>query len=106
MAVFDDVEREQKLVIYSHSIDWLNRLPIAHKGEGQTVALPAEEPLRKECEHFIESIVTRRTPRTDGRNGVKLLEELDACERSLHGQPVSIQLHDAPTKYFADPTAV
>jgi len=65
MAVFDDVEKERKLVIYSHSIDWLNRLPIAHKGEGQTVPLPADEPLKRECEHFIESIVTRKTPRTD-----------------------------------------
>jgi UDP-2-acetamido-3-amino-2,3-dideoxy-glucuronate N-acetyltransferase len=106
MAVFDDVEKEHKLVIYSHSIDWLNRLPIAHKGEGQTVPLPADEPLRKECEHFIESIVTRRTPRTDGRNGVKVLEVLDACERSLRGQAVSVQVHEESTKYFADPTAV
>jgi UDP-2-acetamido-3-amino-2,3-dideoxy-glucuronate N-acetyltransferase len=106
MAVFDDIERERKLVIYSHSIDWLNRLPIAHKGEGQTVPLSAEEPLRKECEHFIESIVTRRTPRTDGRNGVKVLEVLEACERSLHEQAVSVQVHAAATKYLADPTAV
>ena len=106
MAVFDDVERERKLVIYSHSIDWLNRLPIAHKGEGQTVPLPAEEPLRNECEHFIECVVTRRTPRTDGNNGVKVLEVLDACERSLHSQAASVQVHQAATQYFADPTAV
>jgi UDP-2-acetamido-3-amino-2,3-dideoxy-glucuronate N-acetyltransferase len=106
MAVFDDVEKERKLVIYSHSIDWLNRLPIAHKGEGQTVSLPTDEPLRKECEHFIESIVTRKTPRTDGRNGVKVLEVLDACERSLRGEAVSVQVHEASTRYFADPTAV
>ena len=106
MAVFDDVEKEHKLVIYSHSIDWLNRLPIAHKGEGQTVPLSTEEPLRKECEHFIESIVTRRTPRTDGRDGVRVLEVLDACERSLHGGAVSVQVHKAEPRYFADPTAV
>jgi UDP-2-acetamido-3-amino-2,3-dideoxy-glucuronate N-acetyltransferase len=106
MAVFDDLEKERKLVIYSHSIDWLNRLPVAHKGEGQTVPLPAEEPLKIECEHFIESIVTRKTPRTDGRNGVKVLEVLDACERSLRGEAVSVQVHDAATKYFADSTAV
>ena len=106
MAVFDDVEREHKLVMYSHSIDWLNRLPIAHKGEGQAVPLPTDEPLKKECEHFIESIVTRRTPRTDGRNGVKVLEVLDACERSLHGGAASVQVHEAATKYFVDPTAV
>jgi UDP-2-acetamido-3-amino-2,3-dideoxy-glucuronate N-acetyltransferase len=106
MAVFDDIEKERKLVIYSHSIDWLNRLPIAHKGEGQTIALSAEEPLRKECEHFIESIVTRRTPRTDGKNGLKVLEVLDACERSLHGGSVSVQVHETATGYFADPTAI
>jgi len=106
MAVFDDVETVRKLVIYSHSIDWRNRLPIAHKGEGQTVPIPAEEPLRNECEHFIESIVTRRTPRTDGNNGVKVLEVLDACERSLHSQAASVQVHEAATQYFADPTAV
>jgi UDP-2-acetamido-3-amino-2,3-dideoxy-glucuronate N-acetyltransferase len=105
MAVFDDVERERKLVIYSHSIDWLNRLPIAHKGEGQTVHLPAEEPLRNECEHFIETIVTRRTPRTDGNNGVKVLEVLEACERSLHSQAASVRVH-AETQYFTAPTAV
>ena len=106
MAVFDDVEQERKLVIYSHSIDWLNRLPVAHKGEGHVVQLSGDEPLRKECEHFIESIVTRNTPRTDGRNGVKVLEVLEACERSLRGQIASAQISDAGTNYFADPTAI
>src|SRR5205085_777803 len=106
MAVFDDIEKDRKLVIYSHSIDWLNRLPIAHKGEGQAVALPAEEPLRKECEHFIESIVARTSPRTDGRDGLKVLEVLDACERSLRGGSVSVQVHETATRYFVDPRAV
>jgi UDP-2-acetamido-3-amino-2,3-dideoxy-glucuronate N-acetyltransferase len=106
MAVFDDVEKERKLVIYSHSIDWLNRLPIAHKGEGQMVTLPADEPLKKECEHFIECIVTRRVPRTDGNNGVRVLEVLDACERSLHANAASVEVHEAALKYFSDPTAV
>src|SRR5262249_11339367 len=27
MAVFDDVEPERKLTLYSHRIDWLNRMP-------------------------------------------------------------------------------
>lgn len=105
-VVFDDVERDRKLVIYSHSIDWLNRLPVAHKGEGQTVVLPVEEPLRNECEHFIESIVTRRKPRTDGNNGVEVLEVLDACERSLNSKASSVHVQESERMYFADPTAV
>jgi UDP-2-acetamido-3-amino-2,3-dideoxy-glucuronate N-acetyltransferase len=105
-AVFDDVERERKLVLYPHRIDWVNRLPVACKDEGQVVPLPAGEPLRKECEHFIECVVTRTRPRTDGRNGVRVLRVLDACERSLHAQAVMVDVHEAATKYFADPTAV
>jgi len=105
-AVFDDVEKERKLVIYAHHIDWVNRLPVARRDSGQVVPLPEEEPLRRECEHFIESMVTRRTPRTDGSSGVQVLQVLDACERSLRAQARTVQLHEAMAKYFADPTAV
>jgi UDP-2-acetamido-3-amino-2,3-dideoxy-glucuronate N-acetyltransferase len=105
-AVFDDVEKERKLVLYSHRIDWLNRLPVARSEEGQIVPLPAEEPLRNECQHFIESMMTRRNPRTDGNNGVQVLEVLDACERSLHAQAMRVQVRERTRKYFADPTAV
>ena len=31
MAVFDDMENERKLVLYSHSINWVNRVPIAER---------------------------------------------------------------------------
>jgi UDP-2-acetamido-3-amino-2,3-dideoxy-glucuronate N-acetyltransferase len=105
-AVFDDVEKERKLVLYSHRIDWLNRSPVARSEEGQIVPLPAEEPLRNECEHFIESMISRRNPRTDGNNGVQVLEVLDACERSLHAQAMRVQVRETTMKYFADPTAV
>jgi UDP-2-acetamido-3-amino-2,3-dideoxy-glucuronate N-acetyltransferase len=106
MAVFDDTEPERKLVMYSHRIDWLNRVPVAHKDGGHVVPLPAEEPLRRECEHFLECIDQRQTPRTDGENGVKVLQVLEACERSLseRGQPVELQ--PAEPAYFAHPTAV
>ncbi len=105
MAVFDDTEPVRKLVLYSHRIDWINRLPVARKDEGQVVQLPAEEPLRKECEHFLDCIASRQQPRTDGTSGVRVLEVLEACERSLRdgGRPATIT-QSAP--YFAHPTAV
>jgi UDP-2-acetamido-3-amino-2,3-dideoxy-glucuronate N-acetyltransferase len=105
-AVFDDVEKERKLVLYSHRIDWLNRHPVASRNEGVVVPLPPDEPLRKECEHFIECALTRRTPRTDGRAGVQVLEVLDACERSLHANAVMVPVRVAVSAYFADRTAV
>ncbi len=105
-AVFDDVEKERKLVLYPHRIDWVNRIPIACKDDGQIVPLTAEEPLRKECEHFIECMVTRTAPRTGGENGVKVLQVLDACERSLRAHAETVKVFEGAIKYFADPTAV
>ncbi len=40
------------------------------------------------------------------QSGVKVLEVLDACERSLHSRAISVQVHESATKYFADSTAV
>lgn len=106
MAVFDDTEPVNKLMMYSHRIDWLDRVPVAHKDGGHVVPLPAEEPLRRECEHFLECIRSGSHPRTDGENGLRVLQVLDACGRSLGqgGQPVEIQTHQPA--YYAHPTAV
>jgi UDP-2-acetamido-3-amino-2,3-dideoxy-glucuronate N-acetyltransferase len=83
MAVFDDVDPERKLTLYSHRIDWLNRTPVARHDDVQDVELPKEEPLRRECEHFLDCVRTRQAPRTDGASGVQVLQVLEACEHSL-----------------------
>jgi UDP-2-acetamido-3-amino-2,3-dideoxy-glucuronate N-acetyltransferase len=107
MAVFDDTETERKLVLYTHRIDWVNRVPVAHKLEGEVVALPAEEPLRRESQHFLDCMANREKPRTDGQSGVRVLQVLEACELSLrdNGKPVDVTTPVA-RNYFADPTAV
>jgi UDP-2-acetamido-3-amino-2,3-dideoxy-glucuronate N-acetyltransferase len=40
----------------------------------------------------VDCIRTRRTPRTDGANGLRVLRVLDACQRSLEngGHPVDL----------------
>ena len=105
-AVFDDVEKERKLVLYPHRIDWVNRTPNACRDEGQVISLPNIEPLRHECEHFIESIVTRVRPRTDANEGLRVLRVLDACEKSLRSQGPAATVGDRPTEFYADATAV
>lgn len=107
MAVFDDVERERKLVLYSHRIDWLDRVPTAHKENGQVLPLPPAEPLRVECEHFLRCMETRQEPRTSGESAVRVLEVLEGCERSLRmkGHPVEV-FQKAPVSYSAHETAV
>jgi UDP-2-acetamido-3-amino-2,3-dideoxy-glucuronate N-acetyltransferase len=82
MAVFEDTA-EEKLVLYPHRVEWINRAPTAFKGEGEAVPLEMREPLRVECEHFLECIETGASPRTDGEEGLRVLRILDACQRSL-----------------------
>ena len=106
MAVFDDLEVERKLVLYSHRIDWHDRVPVAHKADAEFVLLPKEEPLRRECEHFLHCVSTRETPLTDGRNGVRVLEVLDACERSLQKNGSPVEVEQVRLQYFAHPTAI
>jgi len=107
MAVFDDTQTDTKLVLYPHRIEWIDRVPVARRMEGEAVQLAQKEPLRTECEHFLECIVDRKTPNTDGENGLRVLKVLHAASESLreHGKPVP--LAQAPTqKYYVDPTAI
>jgi UDP-2-acetamido-3-amino-2,3-dideoxy-glucuronate N-acetyltransferase len=82
MAVFDDTA-EHKLVLYPHRVEWKNRVPTAIKAEGEIVALDAGEPLRAECQHFLEAVARRQTPVSDGAEGLRVLRVLDGCQRAL-----------------------
>jgi UDP-2-acetamido-3-amino-2,3-dideoxy-glucuronate N-acetyltransferase len=107
MAVFDDTQTDTKLVLYPHRIDWIDRIPVARKMEGENVPLGQGEPLRTECLHFLECVRDRRTPNTDGQNGLRVLKILHAASESIreHGKPSSLSKPGIPF-YFVDPTAV
>lgn len=111
MAVFDDISKDQKLVLYPHRIDWIERVPVARKAEGEVVPFEMHEPLRAECAHFLECIRTRTRPRTNGDEGLRVLTVLQACQRSLDqgGSPVSLAAAEPAAEvlpFFAHETAV
>jgi UDP-2-acetamido-3-amino-2,3-dideoxy-glucuronate N-acetyltransferase len=106
MAVFDDTQAERKLMLYPHRIEWVDRVPVARKADGEAVTLAKDEPLRIECAHFLECVRNRTKPRTDGENGVRVLQILQAAGQSMrdYGQPVTTGAKRAP-RYFAHPSA-
>jgi UDP-2-acetamido-3-amino-2,3-dideoxy-glucuronate N-acetyltransferase len=83
MAVFDDMEPAHKLALYPHSIEWKEHLPVPTKMEAEIVHLDPGEPLRAECAHFLDCIQTRRKPQTDGCEGVRVVQVLQLCQKSL-----------------------
>jgi len=93
MAVFDDVVKEGKLKLFDKGVDWMDGQPVIRQTSESTLFFPELEPLREELLHFIDCVKTRKTPRTDGRNGLDVLRVLDAGQRSLDagGKPVTIR---------------
>src|SRR5262249_18250143 len=106
MAVFDDVEPERKLTLYSHRIDWLNRMPVARRDSGQIAPLAKGGPLHRECEHLLDCVRTRHTTRSDGESGARVLEVPEACENSLRKDGLPATMQRASLPYYAHPSAV
>jgi predicted dehydrogenase len=86
MATFDDMDLERKVTVYDKGFD--ERVGsygeyITRSGDIWSPQVPAVEPLRIECEHFIECVRDGRTPRSDGEAGVRVVRVLEALQQSL-----------------------
>jgi UDP-2-acetamido-3-amino-2,3-dideoxy-glucuronate N-acetyltransferase len=97
MAVFDDTA-EHKLVLYPHKVEWRNRIPTAVKADAEVVALDDREPLKAECQHFIDCVETRTSPVSNGAEGLRVLRVLDACQRSISNGAVTLDAVEPTTK--------
>ncbi len=92
MASFDDVNKQ--LVLYDQRVDVNGGQPVPVKGEGEVVPFAADEPLRIECQAFLDAMARRQQPLTDGRSGLRVLRVLQAAQRSLmmNGEPVQLPI--------------
>jgi predicted dehydrogenase len=96
---YDDLS-EARLVRYhrrydqSQERDPQGRLRWHWRDEGgQPIDIARSEPLRAECQHFIECIVAGKQPATDGWSGLAAVRVLEACERSLDNNNTWIELN-------------
>lgn len=86
MATFDDMLIEGKLTIYDKGFDEDTRSwgeYIARSGDTFSPRIPNREPLRIECEHFIDAVRTGIPPRSDGQSGLRVVRVLEQLQRSL-----------------------
>lgn len=98
MAVFDDVDSTEKLRIYDKGVqrpayDSYGDSLSLRFGDISIPRIDMREPLRLECQHFIDCILHGQRPLSDGRNGVQVLRVLEAGQRSLElgGEPVVLE---------------
>ncbi len=99
MAVFDDMESEEKVRIYDKGVTRKNKDFVSYDefltlrfGDIFIPHITMAEPLKRECQHFLNCIKENKAPRSDGRDGLRVVKVLAAAQKSLErgGEPVEI----------------
>lgn len=113
MVVFDDtLPWEQKLLLYRNPVSWQpGNIPKENKTEAEEVIVSKAEPLKEECLHFLASCRERSIPRTDGYEGLRVLQVLQAAQASLHEDgeaknPIHCTYNRSSKSYQAHPSAI
>jgi predicted dehydrogenase len=96
MAVFDDMETERKLTVYDKGpipkTDSYGEYIQVRSGDIWIPKIPADEPLRLVCQHFVDAVRNGTAPLSGGPEGVAVVEVLEALTASLgqSGRPVDL----------------
>jgi len=98
MAVFDDLEPNEKLKIYDKGAeintdyDTFAEYVGLRFGDITVPYIRVGEPLLIECDHFLQCVRGRQQPLSDGLDGLRVVQVLEAADRSLekNGAPVSL----------------
>jgi predicted dehydrogenase len=89
MAVFDDTNVEERIRVHDKAA-----LPAAavggvpgrvgyHRGAVTSPVVACDEPLAVQARHFVECVRTGAQPRTDGANGLAVVQVIEAAQLSL-----------------------
>ena len=98
MIVFDDMEAAEKVRVYDkaayvqRSVESYVEAITLRTGDILIPKIPSDEPLRTECQHFVDCVLKNTNPRSDGADGLRVVKVLAAGSASLArgGQPVTL----------------
>ena len=103
MLVYDDTALQEKVRVYDKGVtkqpyyDTYGDFQLSYRyGDVNIPRIEDSEPLKVECDHFVDCITRDVSPNSDGYSGLRVVKVLEAADRSLknHGQPIAI----APSK--------
>ena len=85
MMVFEDSapDWECKLKLFRHSIDLDGKVPTTTPAAAETIIVDKSEPLRNECQHFLDCVLSGRDARTNGEEGLAVLNVLHQASSCL-----------------------
>ena len=98
MVTFDDGDSTEKVRIYDKGAD----VGLSYETYGEAITLrsgdivipriESVEPLKVECGHFVECALNNRTPRSDAKDGLRVVRVLEAGQRSIEKQGAPVEL--------------
>ena len=99
MVIYDDVESLEKIRVYDKGVkairhtDTYGEFSFAyHYGDVVIPHIKMQEPLRVQCQHFLDCINDEQTPQTDGINGLRVVEILEAAQASLEKRGENVKI--------------
>jgi predicted dehydrogenase len=107
MIVYDDVSAQEKIKIYDvrvkrppHYDSFAEFHYAYHYGDIYSPFIKQDEPLKTECQHFVDCIQNGRTPITSGTKGLEVVRILEASSASikLNGAPIDLPTGRNPTR--------
>jgi predicted dehydrogenase len=97
MIVYDDVQPLEKIRIYDmrverppHYDNFAEFQYSYHYGDSYIPYVKQEEPLKVECQHFLDCIQHGKTPLTGGKEGLDVVRILEASTASLRQDGAAI----------------
>jgi predicted dehydrogenase len=98
MVVFDDTEASEKLRVYNNhaevpSVRSYGDSIQVRFGDILIPRVDMSEPLKIECQHFIDCVRDHKTPLSDAQDGLRVIRILQAAQESMEhdGLPIRIQ---------------
>ncbi len=103
MIVYDDLQTHEKIRVYDVRVE---RPPhydtfaefhySYHYGDSYIPHIVQEEPLKTECQHFLDCVENGKPPVTGGEAGLKMVRILEAASASLkaNGAPITLSPAD------------
>jgi predicted dehydrogenase len=105
MIVYDDLAPLEKIRVYDMRVerpphyDTFGEFQYAyHYGDIHAPWIKQEEPLKTECQHFLDCIKDGRKPLSCGTRGLELVKILEASSESLRRAGAAVRLSKATTR--------
>ena len=98
MLVWNDLDPDDKIKVYDKGVDVTsadsvyNLLVSYRSGDMWAPKVSQTEALKLEAEHFVDCVTNNKTPINDGLSGLRVVEVLEAAEKSVKEKGAVISL--------------